>query len=87
MSLIRLYKITKKFEAKTVLRELFFRLSEGNRVGLIGKNGSGKTTLLRLILGQEEPTEGEVQLEEGIRIGYFSQFSEPHGDHSIDEIL
>ena len=87
MSLIRLYKITKKFEEKTVLRELFFRLSEGNQVGLIGKNGSGKTTILRLILGQEEPTEGEVQLEEGIRIGYFSQFSELHGDQSIEEIL
>ena len=48
-----------------MLREVYFRLSEGDRVGLIGKNGSGKTTLLRLILGQEEPDEGSVEIEAG----------------------
>ena len=87
MSLIRLYDITKSYDSKNVIHDVFFRLEAGDRVGLIGKNGVGKTTLLRLILGQEEPTAGEVQLEKEIRIGYFSQFSELHGEASIEEIL
>ncbi|MFH1845549.1 MAG: ATP-binding cassette domain-containing protein, partial [bacterium] len=87
MSLIRLHDITKHYDAKPVLRNIFFRLEQGDRVGLIGRNGTGKTTLLRLILGQEEPTQGQVQVDEGIRIGYFSQFSELHGDRSIETIL
>jgi len=87
MSLVRLYDVTKKFDAKTVFHNVFFRLEEGDRVGLIGKNGVGKTTLLRLILNREEPTSGEVQLDENIQIGYFSQFSELSGQVSIQEIL
>ena len=87
MSLIRLRNISKSYEKKQVLREVFFRLEGGDRVGLVGKNGTGKTTILKLILGQEEPTSGEVDLDEGLRIGYFSQFSELHGEQSILEIL
>ncbi|MCC6946079.1 MAG: ATP-binding cassette domain-containing protein, partial [Thermomicrobiales bacterium] len=74
--MIRLLGIAKKYENQPVLREVFFRLATGDRVGLIGKNGTGKTTVLRLILGQEEPTAGVVELAPDIRIGHFSQFSQ-----------
>lgn len=87
MSLIRLHNVSKNYEKKQVLREVFFRLSEGDRVGLIGKNGVGKTTILRLILGQEEPDEGQIDMDDGLKIGYFSQFSELSGDLAIEEIL
>ncbi|MEM7030244.1 MAG: ABC-F family ATP-binding cassette domain-containing protein [Chloroflexota bacterium] len=87
MSLIRVRNVSKTYEQKQVLREVFFRLEEGDRVGLIGKNGTGKTTILKTILGQEEPTSGEVDLNEGLQIGYFSQFSELAGEQSIQEIL
>ena len=87
MSLIRLYDVSKKYDTKQVFREVFFRLEAGDRVGLIGKNGVGKTTILRLILGQEEPTSGQIELEENIRLGYFSQFSELSEDTSIQNIL
>ena len=87
MSIIRLYDVTKKFESKAVLHNVFFRLSSGDRIGLTGKNGSGKTTILRLILGREEPDSGQVQIEDGVHIGYFSQFSELDGDISIQQIL
>jgi ATP-binding cassette subfamily F protein 3 len=70
-----------------VLREVFFRLEERDRVGLVGNNGTGKTTVLKLILGQEEPTEGRVEAEEGLRMGYFSQFSELSGEVSIRTVL
>ena len=87
MSVIRLHNISKRYDDKLVLRDVFFRLSRGDRVGLIGKNGTGKTTVLKLILGQEEPTAGTVEVDEGIRIGYFSQFSELSGETTILEVL
>ena len=87
MSLIRLLGVTKKYGEQPVLREIFFRLAAGERVGLIGKNGTGKTTVLRLILGQEEPTQGVIETAAGKRIGYFSQFSELDGKLSIQQVL
>jgi len=87
MSLIRLLDVTKRYDDNLVLRDAFLRLSEGDRMGLIGKNGTGKTTVLKLILGQEEPTAGRVEVNEGIRIGYFSQLSELSGEATIVQIL
>jgi len=70
-----------------VLRGIHFRLDKGDRIGLIGKNGAGKTTVLKLILGQETPNEGTIDIDRELRIGYFSQFSELTDDNSIAEIL
>ena len=71
MSLIRLHNVTKQYDDTLVLREVYFRLSEGERAGLIGKNGTGKTTALKLILGQEQPTQGTVDVDAGVRIATF----------------
>lgn len=87
MSLVRLHNVSMSYSSKPVLREIFFRLSKNDKVGLIGKNGVGKTTILKLILGQVEPTEGTIEINKGIRIGYFSQFSELNGQISIQDIL
>jgi ATP-binding cassette subfamily F protein 3 len=87
MSLVRLQDVSKKYDSNVVLRNVFFRLRKGDRVGLIGKNGVGKTTVLRLILGQEEPTEGTVDVNSDTKIGYFSQFSELNGKMTILDVL
>jgi ATP-binding cassette subfamily F protein 3 len=87
MSLIRLNDVHLRFENTPVLREAFFRLEPGDRVGLIGRNGSGKTTLIKLILGQVAPDAGTLTLDDGIRIGYFSQFSELDGTATLTEVL
>jgi ATP-binding cassette subfamily F protein 3 len=87
MSLIRLNDVHVRFENTPVLREAFFRLEAGDRVGLIGRNGSGKTTLIKLILGQVSTDAGTLTLDDGIRIGYFSQFSELDGSATIAEVL
>ena len=87
MSLIRLKEVSKKFDRKRVLRRVHFRLEKGDRVGLLGNNGVGKTTVLKMILGREEPTEGQIERNEDLRIGYFSQFSELSGDVSIEQVL
>ena len=87
MSLIRLRQVSKRYGRKQVLRDVFYRLDPGDRTGLLGRNGSGKTTVLRLILGREEPSEGEIEVAADLRIGYFSQFSELSGEASIESVL
>jgi ATPase subunit of ABC transporter with duplicated ATPase domains len=87
MSLVRLQNVTKFYKETLVLRDIYFRLSKGDRVGLIGRNGTGKTTVLRLVLGLEKPTEGTVQINQGLTIGYFSQFSELDGTVPIIDVL
>ena len=91
MSWIRIKKLTKTFEAgnttQIVFRDINFRLNKGDRVGVIGANGTGKTTLIKLILNQIDPDDGQVEATDGIRLGYFSQFSELSGEFSVLEEL
>ncbi|PJJ77897.1 ATP-binding cassette subfamily F protein 3 [Sediminihabitans luteus] len=87
MSLIRLNAVSMQFDDKVVLRDAFLKLREGERVGLVGRNGTGKTTFLELVLGRKEPTAGTVDVNLGVTIGYFSQFSELAGHRSAVEEL
>ncbi|MEQ7127120.1 ABC-F family ATP-binding cassette domain-containing protein [Actinopolymorpha sp. B11F2] len=87
MSWIRLADVSKSFDGNVVLREVHLRLSQGDKIGLIGRNGVGKTTLLDLVLGREEADAGTVDITEGVTIGYFSQFSELSGTQTIVEEL
>ena len=87
MSLIRFQNVSKSYDTLPVLREVFLRIAEGQRVGLIGRNGSGKTTLLKLILDQETPDEGVVEINPGVQMGYFSQFSSLDGTVSVEQDL
>lgn len=87
MSLIRLHDVAVQFEKTQILREAFLRLETGDRIGLIGKNGSGKSTILKLILEQVTPDAGTVTIEPGLKLGYFSQFSELDGESTILEVL
>ncbi|MEE9414340.1 MAG: ABC-F family ATP-binding cassette domain-containing protein [Acidimicrobiales bacterium] len=87
MSWIRLKKVSKSYERTTIFREIHFKLASGDKVGLVGQNGVGKTTLIKLILGEEEPDEGTIDVTDGITIGYFSQFSELDSSRSIQTEL
>jgi ATPase subunit of ABC transporter with duplicated ATPase domains len=87
MSLIRLNDVSVTFEKNPVLREVFLKLENGDRVGMIGRNGSGKSTILKLILDQVSPDAGTVVVELGVKLGYFSQFSELNGAQTITEVL
>ncbi len=61
------------FNGDSLLENVCFSLSEGERIGLIGANGEGKTTLIRLILGELDIESGTLFKKNGIRIGYLAQ--------------
>lgn len=87
MSWIRLKSISKSYDRTAIFRDINFKLTAGDKVGLVGKNGAGKTTLINLILGREDPDDGTVDITQDISIGYFSQFSELDSDKSVLEEL
>ena len=59
--------------AVTILADISFNLVPGSRIGLLGRNGAGKSTLIKLLAGQLKPQVGVVQLNPGVRLGYFAQ--------------
>ena len=65
--------VTKGFGGDPVVRDASFRVTRGDRIGLIGPNGSGKTTLLRLLIGELEPDSGEVRRGAGVQIAHYDQ--------------
>ncbi|MFG1409709.1 ABC-F family ATP-binding cassette domain-containing protein [Xanthobacter sp. VTT E-85241] len=71
--MIRLDSIGKQNGKQIVFIEASATLLKGEKIGLVGPNGAGKTTLFRLINGQEAPDEGQVSIDRGTTIGYFSQ--------------
>jgi ATP-binding cassette subfamily F protein 3 len=58
---------------RVILRDINFLIRHGERVGLIGANGAGKSVLLRLILGKEQPTQGEIKIGPSVKVGYYAQ--------------
>src|SRR5215207_1360266 len=71
--MIRLDNIGKQNGRQILFIEASAALNKGEKIGLVGPNGAGKTTLFRMINGEEPPDEGQVSVERGVTIGYFSQ--------------
>ncbi len=65
--------LTKEFADDLIFLDVSFTIRRGERVGLIGPNGTGKSVLFRLLLGLDEPTDGEVWVGPSIRLGYYAQ--------------
>ena len=65
--------LEKSFDDRHVLRGVDLLARHGERVGLVGPNGAGKSLLLRMILGQDEPTAGEIVVGPSVRVGYYAQ--------------
>ena len=62
------------FGESMLIRDFSTTILRGDRIGLIGPNGSGKTTLLKLLLGQLQPTAGEVRIGTQLQVAYFDQY-------------
>ncbi len=65
--------LTKTYGLQVVFDSVSFNISEGERIGLVGRNGSGKTTLFRLLTREEEPDSGAISVPRNYSMGYLSQ--------------
>ena len=85
---IRVSGLVKSFDLeKRILDGLTFQVDSGERVGLLGKNGAGKTTLFRMLTGELEPDEGEVQIGAGRRVGLISQIPVYPAGYTVEDVL
>src|SRR6202012_92171 len=86
--MIRFDNISKQNGHQLLFIEASAALQRGEKVGLVGPNGSGKTTLFRMITGQELPDEGQIAVDRGVTIGYFSQdVGEMSGRSAVSEVM
>jgi ATPase subunit of ABC transporter with duplicated ATPase domains len=86
--MIRLEAVSKQNGHHLLFVEASAALWKGEKVGLVGPNGAGKTTLFRMIIGEERPDEGQVSVDRGATIGYFSQdVGEMSGRSAVAEAM
>jgi ATPase subunit of ABC transporter with duplicated ATPase domains len=86
--MIRLDSISKQNGHQILFIEASAALQRGEKIGLVGPNGAGKTTLFRMITGEEAPDEGQIAVDRGTTIGYFSQdVGEMAGKSAVAEVM
>ena len=71
--MLRIQNLAKAYGSRTLFRDVDWQTTPGQRIGLVGPNGVGKSTLFRIIVGDEEADDGEVNLSKRAAIGYLPQ--------------
>jgi ATPase subunit of ABC transporter with duplicated ATPase domains len=72
-AVIRLDSVSKQHGPRILFIDAAAAVQRGEKVGLVGPNGAGKSTIFRLIMREESPDDGQVSIDRGVTIGYFSQ--------------
>src|SRR6188508_3851357 len=86
--MISFANVSKQYGRQILFVDTSFQINPGEKVGLVGPNGAGKTTLFRMIVGEEDPDEGEVSVPKRLTIGYFRQdVEEMSGRSVLDEAI
>ncbi len=86
--MVQTVNLKKAFGARVLFQEINVKLDGGKRYGLIGANGAGKTTFLNILSGKEDATEGEVQVQNGKKVGTLGQNQFAYENYSIfDTVL
>jgi len=85
MSVLTTTNISKSFGAVDIFSNISIAIPPGARIALVGPNGIGKTTLLRVLVGLEEPSDGEINRSKGLKIGYLPQEAGLTGENTLWE--
>jgi ABC-type Mn2+/Zn2+ transport system ATPase subunit/nitrite reductase/ring-hydroxylating ferredoxin subunit len=86
--MIRLDNISKQNGHQILFIDASMGIQKGEKVGLVGPNGAGKTTLFRMIAGEDRPDDGQVTIDPGMTIGYFSQdVGEMSGQSAVAAVM
>jgi ATPase subunit of ABC transporter with duplicated ATPase domains len=85
---IRLDSVSKQHGQQILFLDASMGVFRGEKVGLVGPNGSGKSTIFRMIVGEEPPDSGQVAVDRGVTVGYFSQdVGEMAGRSVVEETM
>ena len=84
--MLHINDLTYRIGGRALFENASTNISEGHRVGLIGRNGIGKTTLFKLILGEILPDSGSLNLRPGMRLGTVAQEA-PSGSEPLIEFV
>ena len=88
MIILQANKIERSFAGEVLFDNINLQVDERDRVALVGKNGAGKSTLLKILVGEEEPTRGEINKKKDISLSYLAQDSRFESENTIyDEML
>jgi len=79
--------ISKSFGERIIFRDLSFGINEGQKIGLIAKNGTGKTSLLKILSGEDQPDQGEVNYRKSIKTAFLPQEPNLNPNLSIEETI
>ena len=81
--MVSINNVTVAFGSYTLLDAVSFHISDGEKIGLVGKNGAGKSTMMKIILGVEKPDSGRVEMPREQTVGYLPQIMEHHRGKSV----
>ncbi len=88
MIILQANKIERSFAGEVLFDNINLQVDERDRIALVGKNGAGKSTLLKILIGEEEPTSGEINKKKDISLSYLAQDSRFESENTIyDEML
>ncbi|VQE00904.1 ABC transporter ATP-binding protein [Streptococcus pneumoniae] len=88
MIILQANKIERSFAGEVLFDNINLQVDERDRIALVGKNGAGKSSLLKILVGEEEPTSGEINKKKDISLSYLAQDSRFESENTIyDEML
>ena len=85
MIILQANKIERSFAGEVLFDNINLQVDERDRIALVGKNGAGKSTLLKILVGEEEPTSGEINKKKDISLSYLAQDSRFESENTIYE--
>ena len=83
MIILQANKIERSFAGEVLFDNINLQVDERDRIALVGKNGAGKSTLLKILVGEEEPTSGEINKKKDISLSYLAQDSRFESENTI----
>ena len=86
-NVVNIEEVSKAFDIKELLVGVSLGVSEGDRIGIVGRNGSGKSTLMKIIAGVEKPDAGRVTKSNSARIGLLSQVDSANPESTVGEVV
>jgi len=86
-NVVNIEEVSKAFDIKELLIGVSLGVSEGDRIGIVGRNGSGKSTLMKIIAGVETPDAGRVTKSNSARIGLLSQVDSANPESTVGEVV